>query len=252
MTLEFSVESTLPALGGGSPPSVPHHAQRLHEIGLLVGEVSHDYHNMLTAIIGYSSLLRAQVDPGDSRLALVEGILETAGKASLLSQRLLALSRRETGGLVPTDLNALFQGMSPFLGRLLGDSHELHVRHPPDPIPIMAVQCEIEQLIMNLVVNARDAMPKGGPISMTLDLLDEPGPGSGPRMAFITIRDSGIGMGQETLAHIFEPFITTKGPGRGTGLGLSTVREIVEQHRGTIRVSTRPGTGSTFEVRLPL
>jgi PAS domain S-box-containing protein len=233
-------------------------AQRMEAIGTLSGGVAHDFNNLLTVIRGYAhQLLESRPDPEKAR-AQVERIDEAAERAAALTSQLLAFSRRQVLQPKIFDLNALTAGLDEMLRRLIGEHIEMNTVVAPDSCLVRADTGQIEQVIMNLVINARDAMPEGGKLTLETANLELDAayaakhegahPGS---YVMLAISDTGVGMDAKTRARIFEPFFTTKGLGKGTGLGLSTAYGIVEQSGGHIGVYSEPGRGSTFEVYLP-
>ena len=225
-------------------------AQKMEALGRLAGGVAHDFNNLLTAIIGYSDLLLMRLKQGDPLRANAEEIKKAGGRASALTRQLLAFSRKQVLQPVVLDLNTVITDMEKMLRRLIGEDIRLVTSLQPVLGLIKADPGQIEQVVMNLVVNARDAMPDGG--TLTIETVDEAGGGGAagarPRV-MLTIADTGCGMTPEVRAHLFEPFFTTKQ--RGTGLGLSTVYGIVVQSRGEISVTTEPGQGTVFRIYLP-
>jgi signal transduction histidine kinase/CheY-like chemotaxis protein len=231
-------------------------SQKLEAIGTLAGGVAHDFNNLLTVISGYTSLMLAASEPGSEERGDLEQVLQAAKRAGGLTSQLLAFSRRQVLQPKVLDLNGIVTGIETMLGRLIGEHIEIQtiVRSPLHHVK--ADPGQLEQVIVNLAVNARDAMPTGGKLTIETANIDSGGPvlpGSAPVMSWVrlTVSDSGIGMDQETQARIFEPFFTTKPIGKGTGLGLSTVYGIVTQSGGTIRVESVPGKGTSFAVYLP-
>ena len=232
--------------------------QKMEAIGQLAGGVAHDFNNLLTAILGYSDWLSLEL-AGDPRQQQVDEIQRAADRAAELTQQLLAFSRRQMLQSVPLDLNVLVTELLPMFGRLAGNSivitEDLRSAMPA----IMGDRGQIERVLVNLVVNARDAMPSGGLLTIrTSDVWlddDEATGGAVPRVAGPHVRlevaDTGIGMSAETRERVFEPFFTTKDVGRGTGLGLSTAYGIVQQMGGAIDVESEPGRGTTFRVYFP-
>ena len=233
-------------------------SQKMEAIGQLAGGVAHDFNNLLTAILGYSRLLADTIDPADARARDLNEIIGAAERAAGLTRQLLAFSRKQI--LEPTlvDVNAIVDGMSGMLRRLIGEHIDVTLRLTPTPGLIRADPTQIQQILMNLAVNARDAMPDGGRLSIetanvALDATyamehTEVEPGD---YVMLAVTDSGVGMSEETRRRLFEPFYTTKGLGRGTGLGLATVYGIVKQTGGHIWVYSEPGHGAAFKVYLP-
>jgi len=232
--------------------------QRIEAVGRLAGGVAHDFNNIITAILAYAGLVGESLAQGDPRRADVDEIRTAAERAAALTRQLLAFSRRQV--LLPTmmNLNATVRGMEGMLKRLIGEQVELSLNLAGDLASVKADPGQMEQVIMNLAVNARDALPEGGRLiietaNVTLDESalsrhDVIPPGAYVRL---TISDNGAGMDQATIAHIFEPFFTTKEMGKGTGLGLSTVYGIVKQSNGYIWVYSEPGGGSSFRIYFP-
>jgi PAS domain S-box-containing protein len=235
-----------------------HKAQELEAIGRLSGGVAHDFNNILTAVTGYSDLLLMDLGPHDPRLGDLEGIKQAAERAAKLTQQLLAFGRKQVLQLKVLDLNSVVANLEDMLQRLLGEDIDLATVLDPSLGRVKADPGRIEQVIMNLAVNARDAMPQGGKLTiktMNVVLDDEyarrfvdvePG-----RHVILEVNDAGIGMDEEVQSHLFEPFFTTKEEGKGTGLGLSTVYGIVKQSNGHISVYSEPERGTTFKIYLP-
>jgi len=231
------------------------HAQKMEAVGQLAGGIAHDFNNLLTVIQGYGEVLRDQLD-GDS-LECVEQMQQAAERSADLVRQLLAFGRRQVLRPVVLDPNDVVLGLEPMLRRLLPEPIDVELELAETPWTVRADRGQLEQVLVNLVVNARDAMPEGGRLRLgTHDLQLSAAEGRAldlPAGSFValTVRDDGIGMDAETLARIFDPFFTTKGEGRGTGLGLSTVHGIVKQSGGEIAVESEPGGGSRFRVLLP-
>ena len=232
-------------------------AQKLEAIGQLAGGVAHDFNNILTVIQGFGSFLTMETLSPEAAEA-AEQIVKAAERASNLTRQLLAFGRRQVMQPRDLDLNDIVRGLNPMLQRILGDQVRLAVQLSPVALAVRADAGMLEQVLLNLVVNARDAMPKDGTVRIETfaSALPAEATGEGPALppghyVGVRVSDSGDGIAPEDLPHIFEPFFTTKGPGKGTGLGLATVYGIVTQHRGTLRVQSVPGGGTTIEMWLP-
>jgi PAS domain S-box-containing protein len=229
-------------------------SQKMEAVGRLAGGVAHDFNNLLTAISGYAEILMRRLGEGHALRPKAEAITAAVERAAGLTGQLLAFSRRQVVAPRLLDLNAVVAGFESMLQRVIGEDIRLVTILGPGLLTIKADPGQVEQVLMNLVVNARDAMPQGGTLTIETALSAAGGADAaepGPR-AVLTIRDTGLGMDAETQSHMFEPFFSTKGSGKGTGLGLSTVYGIVQQSRGEITVETAPGKGSTFRVSLPV
>jgi len=233
------------------------HAQKMESVGRLAGGIAHDFNNLLTAIIGYTDILRESLEPRDPRRADAEEIERAALRAAELTRQMLSFSRREAAKAKVLDLNTALSKVEPMLRRMMGEDIQLAVS-AKSALPFVRVDAgQIEQVLMNLAVNARDAMPKGGRLAVeTADVtIDEStatelGLRAGPHVALI-VSDTGTGMSPGVRARIFEPYFTTKEAGKGTGLGLSTAYGIIRQAEGNISVSSEVGLGTTFRVLLP-
>ncbi len=233
-------------------------AQKLESLGRLAGGVAHDFNNLLTVINGYSSLLRSRFEEGDPRRRQVDEIGKAGERATGLVQQLLAFSRRQATQPQVLQLNTVVADAESMLRRLIGEDIELTSKLEACPDEITADPSQVHQVLMNLAVNARDAMPHGGKLTIETgnadvrarDMLQDADASRGAYVQ-LTVTDSGSGMDAETRRHIFEPFFTTKEPGKGTGLGLATVYGIVRQNGGFIRVESSPGEGSSFHAFLP-
>jgi PAS domain S-box-containing protein len=233
-------------------------AQKMDALGRLAGGVAHDFKNWLTPIVGYSELLLAQFSADDPRRREVEEIRNAGRRAADLATQLLRFSRGEMTQPRVTDLNELVAGMERLLRRIIGEDVELVTRLAPGLGRVRVDRSQIEQVILNLAVNARDAMPQGGRLFIETRNVSLEGSrsGVGPalspgRYVVLAIGDTGCGMDADTQGVIFEPFFTTKEPGKGTGLGLSTAYGIVKQSGGDLTVRSEVGTGTTFEIYLP-
>ncbi|HXG68708.1 MAG TPA: response regulator [Blastocatellia bacterium] len=233
-------------------------AQKMESIGRLAGGVAHDFNNLLTAILGYCQLLQGSLDADDPHQMELKEIESAGARAAALTRQLLVFSRRQKPARKTIDVNDAIANLINMLRRIIGEDVEVRLQVGADVPAISADPLHIEQVVMNLAVNARDAMPGGGQLiietqGVTLDeeycsrnLWARPG-----RYARIVVSDTGVGMDAETRQHIFEPFFTTKETGKGTGLGLAVVYGIVEQHGGFINVYSEPGHGTTFKVYFP-
>jgi len=235
-------------------------AQKLEAVGQLASGIAHDFNNILTAQLMTLSLLQGREDLSTEARESIEVLESGAHMAADLTQQLLAFSSRQVLQLKRIDLNEVIAHLMKMLSRLLGEDIQLTCKTSAPPQPVIDGDfVMIEQIVMNLVINARDAMPQGGTINIHTDVIDLPDdrPLSHPearpgRFARMKVSDNGCGMDKKTLQHIFEPFYTTKEKGKGTGLGLATIHGIVQQHKGWIEVESRPGHGSIFIVSLPI
>jgi len=233
-------------------------AQRLEAVGRLAGGVAHDFNNILTAITGYSELLLSDLAADDRRRSDVEEIRAAAQRAAVLTRQLLAFSRRQVFQVSVLDLNTVVRTLDRMLRRLIGEDVRLELALSEGLGAVRADPAQMEQVVMNLAVNARDAMPAGGRLTIETAnvVLDESYArvhrGAAPgRFVMLAMSDTGIGMDAETQSHIFEPFFTTKEPSKGTGLGLATVYGIVKQSGGNVWVYSEPGRGATFRLYIP-
>jgi two-component system cell cycle sensor histidine kinase/response regulator CckA len=233
-------------------------AQKMDAIGQLAGGVAHDFNNILTAIIGYGSILQKKMTASDPLRINVDHIIASAGRAAQLTHSLLAFSRKHVLNMKPTHLNGIIARQEHFLRRIIGEDIELKSILRGDAV-IMADSGQIEQVLMNLATNARDAMSAGGHLTIETDMtemtdafINAYGFGEPGTYAVVSVTDTGIGMDEEAKKKIFEPFFTTKEVGRGTGLGMAIVYGIVKQHKGFIIVYSRVGSGTTFKIYLPL
>jgi len=233
-------------------------SQKMEAVGRLAGGVAHDFNNMMTVVIGYSELLLSKLKREEVEYKCVEGIMNAGKRSASLTHRLLAFSRKQVFQPRVANLNALVTDLEKMLKRLIGEDIELQLNLDSKLGAVRVDPSQVDQIIMNLAVNARDAMPRGGKIDIetaNVELDDEycrlhmsvqPGP-----YVMLAVSDTGIGMDKETQSRIFEPFFSTKEEGKGTGLGLSTVYGIVKQSKGNIWVYTEPGQGTTFKIYLP-
>jgi PAS domain S-box-containing protein len=234
------------------------HARKMEAVGQLAGGVAHDFNNILTAIIGYGTLLQMKIAEDDPLRGKVDQILGAAERAADLTRGLLTLSRRRVVELRPVVLNDCVAGMEGLLSRLIREDIDFRAEIAVEPLTVMGDRGQLEQILINLVTNARDSMPDGGSMLLSLDrcemggsFIQNHGFGEPGKYAVFAVSDSGMGMDRQTRERIFEPFFTTKRIGKGTGLGLAIVYGIVQQHNGFIEVTSEPGQGSTFHVYLP-
>jgi PAS domain S-box-containing protein len=233
-------------------------AQKMEAIGRLAGGIAHDFNNLLTAMSGYTELMLGEVGEDDPMHADLVAVKKAAGQAASLTRQLLAFSRRQPLQLAVADLNLLVDGTKEILRRLIGEDISVVTELDPELSRVNVDHSQIEQVILNLAVNARDAMPEGGSISVRTENVEidehqaelNPDARAG-RFVCLSVQDTGVGMDRETMEQIFEPFFTTKGPAGGTGLGLSVVYGNIKQHEGWIHVYSEPGRGSTFRIYLP-
>src|SRR5207249_9627526 len=231
--------------------------QKMEAVGQLAGGVAHDFNNLLTVITGRTELLLLRLAADDPHRRDVELVRKTADRAASLTQQLLAFSRKQMLQPRVLDLNGVVAGMAQMLKPLIGATVEMVTSLDPTLGRVKADPAQIEQIVLNLAVNARDAMPQGGRLiiettNVELDstfVETHPGASAGPH-AMLSVRDTGIGMSSEVQAHLFEPFFTTKGVGKGTGLGLATVYGIVKQHGGYVRIESAAGAGTTVRIYL--
>ncbi|MGH2899846.1 MAG: ATP-binding protein, partial [Solirubrobacteraceae bacterium] len=222
-------------------------AQKMEAVGRLAGGVAHDFNNLLTVINGYTNGLLEQLPDGSIAHADLAVVRDAGERAAALTAQLLAFSRRTIIAPKALNLNTLVDRLASMCKRIIGEDIALETQLEPDLASVMADAGQLEQVIMNLVVNARDAMPRGGTLVVATSNLHIP---SG-RFVRLAVSDTGRGMTDDVRARLFEPFFTTKPPGQGSGLGLATAYGIVEQAKGYIRVDTHPGKGSSFAVLLP-
>ena len=233
-------------------------AQKMEAIGRLAGGVAHDFNTLLNIMLGYSELLLTELPPDDQRRERVEQIEKSAQTGALLTKQLLAFSRKQPIAPQVIDLNRMVRDLEPMLGRLLRSDITLEAHYTSDICPVKVDPGQIQQVVLNLASNARDAMPNGGslmievrPVELDVSYARQH-PGLAPgKYIMLAVSDNGTGMDSNTVAHIFEPFFTTKGQGKGTGLGLATVNGIVKQNGGDIAVYSEVGVGSIFKLHLP-
>jgi two-component system, cell cycle sensor histidine kinase and response regulator CckA len=217
-------------------------AQKMEAVGQLAGGIAHDFNNLLTVITGYGQLALARVGDGAGASELAE-IERAAERATVLTRQLLAFSRRQMLDPVVLDLGDVARGLTPMLERLIGEDIEVELRSADGLPDVLADAAQIEQVVINLAVNARDAMPDGG--KLLIETRAEEG------FVCLSVTDTGTGIEPDALAHVFEPFYTTKPVGEGTGLGLASVHGAITQSGGHVRVESEPGRGTSFEIFLP-
>ena len=233
-------------------------SQKMQAVGQLAGGVAHDFNNMLTVIQGFVELLKLQPGSPENLRDCLGQIGQAAGRAANLTRQLLTFSRKQIIQPRTLDLNAVIANLTKMLGRVIGEDIALSLNYAPQPALVLADEDMLAQVLMNLAVNSRDAMPKGGQLAIATesvrvtqdDLNRHPNAREG-EFVCVSVTDSGCGIPAESLPRIFEPFFTTKDVGRGTGLGLSTVYGIVEQHNGWIEVRSQVGIGTCFKIFLP-
>lgn len=233
--------------------------QKMEAIGRFSAGIAHDFNNILTVISGFGSMMQVKMPMDDPQRGRLDHILAAAERAKNLTRSLLTFSRKQEMELKQLNLNDCIRNVEIFLRRIIGEDIKLVVSLSGEDIPIIADGGHIEQVLMNLATNARDAMPDGGILSISTDLVDIDegfirmhGYGTLGRNVVLTVADNGVGMDAATRQQIFEPFFTTKETGTGTGLGLSIIYGIVQQHKGYISVYSEPGRGTTFRILLPV
>jgi two-component system, cell cycle sensor histidine kinase and response regulator CckA len=234
-------------------------SQKMEAVGRLSGGIAHDFNNLLGLIIGYAEILQEQIGPDEAQRSSVEEILNAGRRAAALTRQLLAFSRQQVLEPKVLDLNAVIVDVKKMLDRMIGEDVQMTTRLDPNLSHIKTDQGQIEQVLMNLAVNARDAMPGGGKLVIETQntQIDDafarryPYPVQTGPYVLLTVSDSGVGMDAATQARVFEPFFTTKEKGKGTGLGLSTVYGVVKQSGGYIDIQSELGVGTTFKIYLP-
>jgi signal transduction histidine kinase len=236
-----------------------HQVQKIEAVGQLAGGVAHDFNNILTAIMGFTEVVAMRMEPENPLQKYLKQIDSAGRKAADLTHGLLAFSRKQVLHMRILDIYEVIDGFRKMLCRLIPEDIDLRMKAAATGMTVMADKGQIEQVLMNLVTNARDAMPDGGivaieaaPVEIGDETIHAWGFGVPGRYAMISVSDTGCGMDRQTREKIFEPFFTTKPVGKGTGLGLSIIYGIVKQHNGFITVDSLPGRGSTFNVYLPL
>ena len=234
-------------------------SQKMEAVGVLAGGIAHDFNNLLTGIIGFVTLAQMNMKKDDPSLKFLDQVVSAADRAASLTQGLLAFSRKQVSNPEPVDLNTIVSNLNKFMSRLITARIQLKVEISDATLPVVADSGQIDQVIMNLVTNARDAMPDGGTltvrtgsIEMSEGWVEAHGYGSVGSYAMLCVTDTGSGIDEVAKAHILEPFFTTKEVGKGSGLGLAIVYGIVKQHEGYLEIDSEPGVGTTFNVYLPL
>ena len=234
------------------------HAQKMDAIGQLAGGVAHDFNNILTVISGHASLLQSGAGLAGPAARSAQQIGQAAERAAALTRQLLTFSRRQIMQPRRLDLNDVVRNMTTMLARILGEDIALQLHYAAEPAPVKADAGMLEQILLNLVINSRDAMPKGGTLALKISIADtdaqhlaQHSEARAGRFVCLTVNDTGCGIPSENLRRVFEPFFTTKEVGKGTGLGLATVYGIVKQHQGWIEVDSQVNRGTTFKVFLP-
>ena len=235
------------------------HSQKMEAIGQLAGGIAHDFNNILTAVIGYANLLQMRLGDGNQLRSYVDQIIASSERAANLTQSLLAFGRKQILDPKAITVNEIIKSMEKLLTRLISEDIELKTQFANKDLTVFADAAQMGQVLMNLVTNARDAMPDGGKLTISTGLVQLDGTfvkrhgyGKPGMYAMISVSDSGVGMSEKTRQRVFEPFFTTKEVGKGTGLGLAIVYGIVKQHNGFANVYSELGQGSTFKVYLPL
>ncbi|HMK48420.1 MAG TPA: PAS domain S-box protein [Thermodesulfovibrionales bacterium] len=234
-------------------------AQKMEAVGRLAGGIAHDFNNILTAIIGYAHLLKLELNKDDPLLSYAGEIISSSERAANLTRALLTFSRRQVMSPKPLNINDVVQGMKSLLTRLIGEDVDLSIRLTEEDLTVMADITQMEQVLMNLVTNSRDAMPRGGSVVISTqrirlddDFVSMHGFGKAADFAMISVEDTGEGIDESIKDSIFDPFFSTKEVGKGTGLGLAIVYGIIKQHSGHVNVYSHVGKGTTFKIYLPL
>ncbi|MEQ1832761.1 MAG: ATP-binding protein [Candidatus Eisenbacteria bacterium] len=222
-------------------------AQKMESVGRLAGGVAHDFNNLLTVVLGAAEHAAAQANPGSDLARSIDNISHAASRAAALTSQLLAFARKQVIAPRILDLNDMLHETAGMLHRVIGERIELVIERSPEPAHVRMDAGQMQQILVNLALNARDAMPQGG--TLTLSTRSHAGTPTGT--VELHVRDTGVGMSSDTLEHLFEPFFTTKEIGKGTGLGLATCYGIVTQAGGHIHVASQPGSGTSFRIELP-
>lgn len=234
-------------------------AQKMESVGLLAGGVAHDFNNLLTIILNYTEILLDEKDNNDPDFSALEEVYQAAERATVLTRQLLAFSRKQVLNIIIADINTIITEFEKFMRRIVREDINLYMKLSEKKLTVEVDVAQFEQVLMNLIVNAKDAMPEGGKLAIETELLelDETYPGKKHRVrpgqyVMVGVSDTGCGMTEDVLEHIFEPFFTTKEKGKGTGLGLATVYGIIRQLGGDVQVYSEPGRGTSFKIYLPL
>ncbi|HEY9594960.1 MAG TPA: ATP-binding protein [Spirochaetia bacterium] len=243
---------------GGEEDARRQQSRKLEALGQLTGVITHDFRNILAVITGYCTRAMETVEPGSEARQCMEEIAAATRRATALTERLLDYSRLQRPLPVALDMSDFLGGLRDILDGFVGANIEVILTPSDEPCRALVDPVGMEQVLMNLAANARDAMPDGGTLAIStsrlrsedevFDVLTEIPPGD---YVALTVSDTGVGMDSATLSHAFEPFFTTKGPGKGTGLGLSSVKEIVRRHKGYVSCRSSPGAGTRFTICLP-
>jgi len=233
-------------------------SQKMEAVGQLAGGVAHDFNNILSIIAGYSQLILVKVEETDPVSGYVKETMKACNRAAVLTRSLLAFSRKQLVTLAVVDLSEAVKGFESFFRKLIREDIELKISCATESLNVLADRGQLEQVMMNLVTNARDAMPSSGrmsietrPVTLDREFIEAHGYGEVGAYALFSVSDNGVGMDLETQSRIFEPFFTTKEQGKGTGLGLSMAYGVVKKHDGFIDLCSEPGTGTTFKIYLP-
>jgi signal transduction histidine kinase len=224
-------------------------AQKMEAIGRLAGGIAHDFNNIMTIVLGYSEVLEQEIHGHADQMAAVHEIKNAAERAATLTRQLLAFGRRQRLESTTVDLNAVVHDMQALFTRVLGGAIDVVAEPADGPVTVITDHAQLEQALLNLAVNARDAMPDGGKLTMSVAHGRN---GAGEATGLIRVTDTGSGIPPEAQPHIFDPFYTTKDVGQGSGLGLAMVHGFVEQSGGTVRFETTVGQGTTFELAFPV
>ncbi|MEO6096728.1 MAG: ATP-binding protein [Fibrobacteria bacterium] len=229
------------------------HSQKMDAVGKLAGGIAHEFNNLLTAINGYTELLAALPEGAEERVLYISEVRKAGERATVLTRQLLAFGRKQMLAPKSIDVNEVVEGIKRMLRQVIGENIDLEFKPEPSPCRIKADPGQLEQVILNLAINARDAMPGGGKLTLRTERLGFPGVEAAPEGHYVMLEvaDNGIGMDAHTQNRIFEPFFTTKDEGKGTGLGLSMVDGIIRQSGGFIQVESKPGEGASFRIYMP-